>query len=354
MPRKKRATRASIQNLSQARRKKNKPINIYVLDGPDTLDTDNAMPNNNGDDSEGSSSSIEILDGDRDTDICEETELAKFSRILRDAQKRAMEEEKAKGKKRKTYNGRSQKTAYRWKRVQRDHASKGFLPVDAFMKHTALQKNADKPTGGITAPQNLPVEELEESFGDDAASAFRLWSNRSCISEDTVTEIERLAPAASEGPALIEEHRWVTQGSTASEACEEHRRVVQGPTASDHRRRVTQCLREEEEESTGSEDEDKDKQNEHMGAAPFEDAWRRVLMGSAFYEHWRKEHLKAGKAPGEDTNETYDPRDFVKSICDGTPVEGRHSMDSQRSKKVLEDWASRMWGRMCWAAILYC
>jgi len=40
-----------------------------------------------------------------------------------------------------------------------------------------------------------------------------------------------------------------------------------------------------------------------------------------FKEHWKRKHPGAGKAPGEDANEIYDPKDFVKSIVDGTPVE---------------------------------
>jgi len=40
-----------------------------------------------------------------------------------------------------------------------------------------------------------------------------------------------------------------------------------------------------------------------------------------FKEHWRRKHPGAGQAPGEDANEIYDPKDFVKSIVDGTPVD---------------------------------
>jgi hypothetical protein len=40
-----------------------------------------------------------------------------------------------------------------------------------------------------------------------------------------------------------------------------------------------------------------------------------------FKGHWRGKHSEAGPAPGEDANEIYDPKDFVKSIVDGTPVE---------------------------------
>jgi hypothetical protein len=309
MPVKKRAARANIRNLSKAKRKNNiygkfishpssqtsetllpfavavhepdLPFAAAVLDEPDTLDRDDAMLNDNGDDSEGSS--IEILDGGSDTDIYEESELAKFSRMLSDAQKRAREKEKAQGKKRKTYNGHSRTTAYRQKRVQKNHAAKGFLPLRDFMKLMESKKNADKQVvhcgkfvTNLPLHKDLMVEsEEEESSEDDAAFVSQPRSNQSCISEDT--DIEELARAASEGPALIEECYRVAQSPTP---IEERCWVTQGPTTSDDRRRVMQGLPEEEEESTESEDKGEDGQNEHRGATPFEELRRRVLMES--------------------------------------------------------------------------
>jgi hypothetical protein len=93
MPRKQLATRARLQNL-KIKQKNSKKVKNYgkfishpsriqttetllpqtaVLDEPDTLDTDNP-PTIPSDDSEGSS--VEIIDGGSDLDICEETELA--------------------------------------------------------------------------------------------------------------------------------------------------------------------------------------------------------------------------------------------------------------------------------------
>jgi hypothetical protein len=40
-----------------------------------------------------------------------------------------------------------------------------------------------------------------------------------------------------------------------------------------------------------------------------------------FKEHWRRKHPGAGQAPGEEANEIYEPKDFVKLIVHGTPVE---------------------------------
>ena len=83
-----------------------------AVEEPDTLDTSN-VPSVPSDSDDNSDSSVEILDSGSDTDICEETELARFSRILRDAQIKALAEENVKGKKRKTFSGKSWTTAYR-------------------------------------------------------------------------------------------------------------------------------------------------------------------------------------------------------------------------------------------------
>jgi hypothetical protein len=40
-----------------------------------------------------------------------------------------------------------------------------------------------------------------------------------------------------------------------------------------------------------------------------------------FKEHWKRKHAEAGRVPGEQANEIYDPKDYVKSIVDGMPVE---------------------------------
>jgi hypothetical protein len=272
MPRKSRATRARLQNLSKRKKKdKKKDINdnygksfshpshsqtsetllpqTAVFVEPDALDTldpldvpGDTMPKED-DDDEGSC--VEILDGGSDAvDICEESELAKFSRILFTAQKRATEAETARGKKRKTYTGHSQKTAYRRKRY-RDHlATQGYLPVQEFMKLMESRKTAQErtPSQNLTV---LPFEESEESSDDDAVTA----------SEGTSME---LAPAVNED-------------------CHQ---VTQGPVASEQHYQAVQELREEEEESTESEGEGggttrEDRQDlgsrngTHLGAAPF-------------------------------------------------------------------------------------
>ena len=89
MPRKQRATKSRLLNLSKKKKKNNcdnygKPhiypsqsqtaepllLQTAVLDEPDTSDTnDNPLPNEVDIDSEGSC--VEILDAGSDTDICE-------------------------------------------------------------------------------------------------------------------------------------------------------------------------------------------------------------------------------------------------------------------------------------------
>ena len=86
---------------------------MAVFNEPDMMDADNIPTVPNGDNSDSEDSMVKILDAGSDVDIHEETKLIKFSRMLFDAQKRALAEEKAKGKKQKTYNGSSQATAYR-------------------------------------------------------------------------------------------------------------------------------------------------------------------------------------------------------------------------------------------------
>jgi hypothetical protein len=121
---------------------------MAVLDEPDTLDTFDLpiVPNEDNSDSD---SSVEILDGGSDTDIDNETELTTFSKMLCDAQKKALAVEKAMGNKRKTYNGHSRTTAYRRKTRkchQSDLATQGYLPVHEFMKRMEEQKKEEKLT----------------------------------------------------------------------------------------------------------------------------------------------------------------------------------------------------------------
>ena len=75
---------------------------MAVLDEPDMLDPKNA-PNEDFEGSKGSN--VEIVDSGSDVEICEETELMKFSRILCDAQQAALAAEREKGIKKKTYKG---------------------------------------------------------------------------------------------------------------------------------------------------------------------------------------------------------------------------------------------------------
>ena len=107
---------------------------MAVLDELDMLDAghDDENDNDSEDSEDFKGSDVEILDGGSDVDIYKETELMKFSRMLRNAQKKAMEEEKAKGNKRKTYSGHSRSTEYRWKCHQSNLYAQGYRSVPAF------------------------------------------------------------------------------------------------------------------------------------------------------------------------------------------------------------------------------
>jgi hypothetical protein len=180
-------------------------------------------------DDDSDSSCLEILDGGSDMDICEESELARFSQMLSNAQKNALAKKAAKGNKRKTYNGRSRTTVNHKKHFQKDLAAQGFLSVHGYRDYINAKKEKEK--------LKMPTfEESEESS-------------------------EELASAASE------DHRHIAQvPATSGDCCH----VACGPAANDERCHVTQGpvvsgehhrgnLPEEEEESTGSKDEDRDR-----------------------------------------------------------------------------------------------
>ena len=283
MPRKRHATRSRIQNLNK-KKKENNQTNIYseyishpsgpsqsqtsetilpfaapVLNEPDsadTLDLDDdvpTVPNTDSDDSE--DSGIEILDDGSDTDIHEETELAKFSRMLCEAQKRAQDEERAKGIMWKTYNGKSRTTEYRRKRIRNNLAAQGFLPIHEFTKRMA-QKNTKELTPSQD-PSPLTFEESEESSDDNAAPVSQPRSE-SGISEGI--DVDELAPAAWDDCCQV------AQGPVASEGCRRatycpaesggHHQVVRGLVTGEKCRQLVQGLQEEEEESAESEGED--------------------------------------------------------------------------------------------------
>jgi hypothetical protein len=170
-------------------------------DEPNISDQCDILTIPNEDNSEGSEgsdgSSVEIIDGGSDAEICEETELQRFSRILCEAQRKAQAQEKAKGNTRKTYQGLSRTTAYRRKRVRNDLAAQGFLSVPLYMARME-SKNKEKLTF-----------ESEESSDNDEVFVSRLWSDKQSNSE---SDEERLQ--ATHGPAACEggRHWQVTQG----------------------------------------------------------------------------------------------------------------------------------------------
>ena len=256
MPRKGRATKAYLQNLQKANAKKNNNIliNNYgkLLITPsrsqtseallpqmadlNTLDAGNipTMPNEFDVIVDSKGSGVEIVDSGSDADICKEAELTKFSRMLCDAQKRALAEEKA-GKKWKSYTGHSRATEYRRKRVQKDLAAQGYLPLHKVWKWVASKQNTKPAAKKLTTPQELASEESEEGPDNDKATTSQLQIHQPSISKDT--DMEELVAAASEDrDATRDEHRQLAQIPMASK---EHRRDVLGPAATDaHHRRI--------------------------------------------------------------------------------------------------------------------
>jgi len=59
----------------------------------------------------------------------------------------------------------------------------------------------------------------------------------------------------------------------------------------------------------------------HSILCPFPDCTWTGRRQWDFKEHWRRKHSDAGQVPGEEANEIYDPKEFVRLIVDGTPVE---------------------------------
>lgn len=166
-----------------------------AVDEPDMLDPNDKpiMLNEDDNESTGFKSSLEIFDSGSDTDICEESELSKFSKMLFDAQKKALAEEKARGKKQKSYTGHSRATMYHQKHHQKYLATQGILPISMYMPQ---KKCAEE----LTAPQDLTFKELEDS-------------------SDIEEHIQDLTFKESEDSSDVEEPPRGMQSSIASEQC---------------------------------------------------------------------------------------------------------------------------------------
>ncbi len=60
-----------------------------------------------------------------------------------------------------------------------------------------------------------------------------------------------------------------------------------------------------------------------------------------FKEHWGRKHSKAGQVPVEDAIGLYDPREFVKMILDGTPVDDVARSAFRKVQESLERLSKR-------------
>ena len=157
---------------------------------------------------------MEILDGGSDADICNETELTRFSKMLQDAQKAALAKKKAKGFKRKKFDGHSASTVYRQKCVRDNLAAMGYLPVPKFMKQMEAQKKERRTT--------LTFEESEESSDDNVTIVSQVRSNEPSTSEGACHQVV-CRPAMSEGCC------WVAHSTSEGARCQ----VAQGPAMSE-------------------------------------------------------------------------------------------------------------------------
>ncbi|KAH9956308.1 hypothetical protein BC827DRAFT_1157866 [Russula dissimulans] len=187
MPKRKSAARASIRNLREANKKRQKKVpSITTSEFPeketgDTLDLDldldpdlrewcerqdismGQVVDKDGNDTNSDLSSSEdcrCLDSFKE--ITEPSELKVFSIFLKKAQGVASEVQNT-GTLQRTYKGNSRSTKYCHKKFHNDLISKGFLPLDQFMEQMKKKKltisDSEPPLSHNTALQ----EEEEES-----------------------------------------------------------------------------------------------------------------------------------------------------------------------------------------------
>ncbi|KAI0282647.1 hypothetical protein BC826DRAFT_974179 [Russula brevipes] len=156
MPQKTPHTRARIQNLVLVNKKCDR-IHENQLDSfePEPADISEEFEATGS----GIDSDYEDLDSDifdEPNDITEESELTKFSFFLQEAQRIALEVEKT-HKKWNPYTGKSRSTLYHHKRSRRELSTKGFLPLDEFIRRKSTHKDGKLLTIAV------PLESEESS-----------------------------------------------------------------------------------------------------------------------------------------------------------------------------------------------
>ena len=102
------------------------------------------------------------------SDIEEESELKRFTQALQEAQIAALKREKDNKNKRGRYSKQSKKTQKRRKKLRIDLASKGFLPVDEYMRRKGIPEKSNKPTlESSTITLQEASEDSDEENGPD-------------------------------------------------------------------------------------------------------------------------------------------------------------------------------------------
>ena len=104
---------------------------------------------------------------DQSSDIEDESKLKKFTWALQEAQIIALKEEKR--NKRGVYSKRSKKTLKRHKQVHINMMSKGFLPVDEFIKLKGCLVNQNKLT---TEQDKIIIQEESEEGSNEANGLY--------------------------------------------------------------------------------------------------------------------------------------------------------------------------------------
>ncbi|KAI0266629.1 hypothetical protein BGY98DRAFT_939031 [Russula aff. rugulosa BPL654] len=188
MPRKKKSSRANAQNIQIANQRRNqtqRPQTVSPAGSRESTPLDSNLPILDSDLTD-FCSRLQITpsirqfyedEDDTDPDLCvsdqssdieEESELRRFTRALQEAQVIALKEEKK--NKRGKYTKRSKRTLKRREKACEEMKSKGFFPLDEFMRRKGLPVKQDKRT-----PELNKIIDPEESKEVSATPTPLTW-----------------------------------------------------------------------------------------------------------------------------------------------------------------------------------
>jgi hypothetical protein len=133
---------------------------------------------------------LDLCVSDSSSNIEEESKLKKFTQALRNAHITALKKEDK--KKRGIYSKRSKQTQRHRKQVRAKLASKGFLPVDKYIKLKENQENQNKLTSESENTINIVQDESEE--GSDASTLPKDTYTYSSVNGDSEVESKGTLP----------------------------------------------------------------------------------------------------------------------------------------------------------------